>query len=193
MARPPPPARTALLGLLRGKGSGRVISVGPDSHPGVTLPWPVSASGWGTLGCTHSNPRSSRASHPQTTPSPLEQAAGASRRHGSRHQPARHSGGGAHCLELAPEPGGPFVKAQVQVGSWAWPGGPGFRVGLASANERAGGRSPLREPAALVWERDRFTHQDPIRGGQITTGWTCKARGQIRVGPDHGPELAAPA
>ena len=66
-------------GTVSGKGSGRVISVGPDSHPGVTLPWPVSASGWGTLGCTHSNPRSSRASHPHTTTSPLEQAAGASR------------------------------------------------------------------------------------------------------------------
>jgi hypothetical protein len=57
-----------------GKGLGRVISAGPDSHPGVTLPWLVFVSGWGTLGCTHSNPQSSRASLPQTTPSPLEQA-----------------------------------------------------------------------------------------------------------------------
>ncbi len=46
------------------------------------------------------------------------------------------------------------------------------KIDLASANERAGGRSPLCEPAALVWE--------------------SKARGQIRMAPDHGPKLAAP-
>ncbi len=76
--RTPPPARMDGMGLFR-KGSGRVSSAGPDSHPGVTLPWLVFVSGWGSLGCTHSNPRSSLASHPETTTSPLEQAAGASR------------------------------------------------------------------------------------------------------------------
>ena len=45
-------------------------------------------------------------------------------------------------------------------------------------------------PEALVWERDRFTHQGPIRGGQNIRR-VGEARGQIRVGPDHGPEPRA--
>ncbi len=50
-----------------GKDLDRVISAGPDPHPSVTLPWLVFVSGWGTLGFTHSYPRSSRASPPETT------------------------------------------------------------------------------------------------------------------------------
>ena len=78
-------------------------------------------------------------------------------------------------------------------GLQAGPTGPALRVGLATANERAGGRSPLREPAALVWERDRFIHLGPIRGGHKIIRPECEAnlaKGQISVGPDHVPSIA---
>jgi hypothetical protein len=90
-------------------------------------------------------------------------------------------------------PDGPGVKAQVQVGpeTGRRPERVGLRVDLATANERATGRNPVCEPGGSRMERDRYIHQGTIRGGQIIRRVCvlhCEARGQIRVGPDHGPE-----
>ena len=69
-----------------------------------------------------------------------------------------------------------------------------FRGGTRSESARPlltkepRGGTHWENPEALVWERDRFIHQDPIRGGQKSIRRVCEARGQIRVGPDHGPE-----
>ena len=76
--------------------------------------------------------------------------------------------------------GGPGVKVQVQVCLEPGLKRAGIRVGLARANERAAGGTRYESLAFIVWERGRFTHQGPIRGGQIErTGPRC-------TGPDPG-------
>ena len=158
------------MSAVPGKGRGRVISAGPEPHPGVTSPWPSHYA------------RGARVR--RGAPAPIPGAVGVSRptrphRRLSRRRrwtrltrsglvdPCRHSDGRAESAGTGTshqaEPG---VKAQVQAGPVSGPRWSDSESAWPLLTKEPRGGTHCANPEALVWERDRSIHQGPIRGGQ---------------------------